>query len=394
MNYTFSDRVSKLQPSAIREILKVTQDPSVISFAAGNPAPEAFPIDMVREIVDDVMRDDPISALQYSITEGYAPLRKQLVELLGRRYNINCRMDEVIVASGGQQVSELTCKSLVNEGDTVICEAPSFIGVINAFKSYNVNLVGVELEEDGINLEKLEQAIKENKNVRLIYVIPNFQNPMGITTSLEKRRGIYELAKRYGVMILEDNPYGDLRFAGEALPSIKSMDTEGVVVYAGSFSKVLAPGIRVGYAVAPVPVIQKLTVCKQVSDVHTTILSQIICSEFLKRVDFDAHLAHLAAIYSHKCGLMLSELDKKVNPAFKYTRPQGGLFIWMTLPEKADMMEFCRRCAAEKVAVVPGSAFMVSDDVETRSVRLNFSTPTDEQIVKGIDILGRISRQY
>ena len=394
MNYTFSDRVSKLQPSAIREILKVTQDPSVISFAAGNPAPDAFPVDMVREILSDVMRDDPITALQYSITEGYTPLRKQLVELLGRRYNINCSLDELIITSGGQQTSELACKSLVNEGDTVICESPSFIGVINAFKSYNVNLVGVDLEEDGINLEALEKAIRENKNVRLIYVIPNFQNPMGITTSLEKRRGIYELAKRYGVMILEDNPYGDLRFEGENVPSIKSMDTENIVIYAGSFSKVLAPGIRVGYSVAPAPVIQKMTVCKQVSDVHTTILSQIICSEFLKRVDFDAHLARLAGIYRHKCGLMLSELDKKVNPSFKYTRPQGGLFIWMTLPEGVDMMEFCRRCAAEKVAVVPGSAFMVSDDVKTRSVRLNFSTPTDEQIVKGVDILGRISAQY
>ena len=394
MNYTFSDRVSKLQPSAIREILKVTQDPSVISFAAGNPAPDAFPVDMVRDILSDVMRDDPITALQYSITEGYTPLRKQLVELLGRRYNINCSLDELIITSGGQQTSELACKSLVNEGDTVICESPSFIGVINAFKSYNVNLVGVDLEEDGINLEALEKAIRENKNVRLIYVIPNFQNPMGITTSLEKRRGIYELAKRYGVMILEDNPYGDLSFEGENVPSIKSMDTENIVIYAGSFSKVLAPGIRVGYSVAPAPVIQKMTVCKQVSDVHTTILSQIICSEFLKRVDFDAHLSSLAGIYRHKCGLMLSELDKKVNPSFKYTRPQGGLFIWMTLPEGVDMMEFCRRCAAEKVAVVPGSAFMVSDDVKTRSVRLNFSTPTDEQIVKGVDILGRISAQY
>ena len=393
MEYTFSDRVSKLQPSAIREILKVTQDPTVISFAAGNPAPEAFPVEMVREIVADVLRDEPIAALQYSITEGYLPLRKRLVELLGRRYGIKCVLDELIVTSGAQQVAELACKSLVNEGETVLCESPSFIGVINAFKSYNVNLVGVPLEEDGVDLDALEKAMRENEKVRLFYVIPNFQNPMGTTTSLEKRRGIYELAKRYGVMILEDNPYGDLRFAGEDIPSIKSMDDEGLVIYSGSFSKVLAPGIRVGYTAAPVPVIQKMTVCKQVSDVHTTILSQIICDEFLKRVDFDAHLARLAEIYRRKCGLMLSEIDKKVDPRFVCTRPEGGLFLWMTLPEGVDMMGFCRRCAAEKVAVVPGSAFTVSEDVPVRAVRLNFSTPTDEQIVRGVEILGRISHE-
>ncbi|MBQ3049180.1 MAG: PLP-dependent aminotransferase family protein [Oscillospiraceae bacterium] len=391
MNYSFSERVSKLQPSAIREILKVTQDPTVISFAAGNPAPEAFPVDMVREITSDIFRDEPITALQYSITEGYTPLRKTIVELMGRRYGVNCVMDEVIITSGGQQTSELACKALVNEHDTVICEAPSFIGVINAFKSYNVNLVGVELEDDGMNIEELEKAITTNKNVKLIYVIPNFQNPKGICTSIEKRKAIYELAKKYGVMILEDNPYGDLRFDGENIPSIKSMDTEGLVIYAGSFSKILAPGIRVGFTVAPTPVISKMTVCKQVSDVHTTILSQMICNEFMKRVDFDAHLDKLAEIYRHKCGLMLSEMDKKVNPKIKYTRPQGGLFIWATLPEGVDMMDFCRKCAAEKVAVVPGSAFTVSDDVKTSSFRLNFSTPTDEQIIKGIDILGKIS---
>ncbi|MBQ2756739.1 MAG: PLP-dependent aminotransferase family protein, partial [Oscillospiraceae bacterium] len=391
MNYSFSERVSKLQPSAIREILKVTQDPTVISFAAGNPAPEAFPVDMVREITADIFRDEPITALQYSITEGYTPLRKTIVELMGRRYGVNCVMDEVIITSGGQQTSELACKALVNEHDTVICEAPSFIGVINAFKSYNVNLVGVELEDDGMNIEELEKAITTNKNVKLIYVIPNFQNPKGICTSIEKRKAIYELAKKYGVMILEDNPYGDLRFDGENIPSIKSMDTEGLVIYAGSFSKILAPGIRVGFTVAPTPVISKMTVCKQVSDVHTTILSQMICNEFMKRVDFDAHLDKLAGIYRHKCNLMLAEMDKKVNPKITYTRPQGGLFLWATLPEGVDMMDFCRRCAAEKVAVVPGSAFTVSDDVKTNSFRLNFSTPTDEQIVKGIEILGKIS---
>jgi len=287
---------------------------------------------------------------------------------------------------------ELACKSLVNEGDTVICEAPSFIGSINAFKSYNAHLVGIELEEDGMDLNRLEAALKANPNTKMIYVIPNFQNPSGKTTSLEKRKAIYALAKQYGVMIVEDNPYGDLRFAGENIPTIKSMDEDGIVIYAGSFSKVLAPGIRVGFCVAPAPVIGKMTVCKQVSDVHTAIFPQMLCDQFLERVDFVKHLERLAGIYRHKCNLMLDELDKNLNPAITFTRPQGGLFIWATLPEGGNMMDFCRRSAANKVAVVPGSAFLVSDDTPTRSFRLNFSTPTDEQIVKGCAVLGELSR--
>ena len=394
MNYIFSDKVSGLKASAIREILKFTADPEVISFAAGNPAPEAFPIEAINEISAKLLKEDPILALQYSITEGYKPLRDVLKNNMKKIGNFNSDIDDLIITSGAQQANELSCKVLLNEGDTLICEAPSFIGSLNSFKSYHVNLVGVELEEDGINIEKLEEAIKSNKNVKLLYLIPNFQNPTGQTMSYEKRVKVLELARKYDFVILEDNPYGDLRFAGEDIPSIKSMDTDGHVVYTGSFSKVLAPGLRVGYVSAPKDIIQKIVVCKQVSDVHSNIWAQAVCYEFMTKYDFDAHIIGLKAIYRKKCNLMLDMIEKNFSSKIKFTRPQGGLFIWCTLPEGNDMMGFCSKAVQEyKIAVVPGNAFMVSENDTTYSFRINFSTPTDEQIIKGCEILGKLSKE-
>ncbi|MGN0697006.1 MAG: PLP-dependent aminotransferase family protein, partial [Oscillospiraceae bacterium] len=290
MEYRFSDKVTELKPSAIREILKFTSLPGVISLAAGNPAPEAFPSNEIGEITQRILSEEPVAALQYSVTEGYMPLREALKKRLAEQNSFDPDIDDLIITSGGQQASELSCKTFLNPGDALICEAPSFVGCLNAFKSYNSKLIGIELEEDGMNIEKLEAALKENPSAKLIYVIANFQNPTGLCTSYEKRKAIYELAKKYDVMILEDNPYGDIRFAGENIPSIKSLDTEGRVIYAGSFSKILAPGMRVGFVSAPKEVIQKIVVCKQVSDVHTNILAQMICHEYITKYDLNAHL--------------------------------------------------------------------------------------------------------
>jgi 2-aminoadipate transaminase len=394
MNYEFSDKVTGLQPSAIREILKFTSDPEVISLAAGNPAPEAFPVKEISDITADILSKNPISALQYSITEGYTPLRDTVKKRIEKQGCYNAERDELIITSGAQQANELSCKVLLNEGDTLICEAPSFIGSLNAFKSYHVNLVGVPMDEDGMNLEKLEDTLRSAHKPKLIYTIPNFQNPMGLCTSYEKRKAIYALAKKYGVMILEDNPYGDIRFAGEDIPSIKSMDDEGLVIYSGTFSKTLAPGLRVGYVSAPKPVVQKIVVCKQVSDVHTNIMAQLICNEYLTKYDMDAHLVDIRKIYRHKCELMLSEIDKNFSKKIKVTRPEGGLFIWATLPEGCDMNAFCKTAVEKyKVAVVPGNAFLIDDTEPCSSFRLNFSTPTDEQLVKGCEILGKLSTE-
>ena len=386
MQYQFSDKISSLQPSAIREILKFTADPEVIPFAAGNPAPDAFPVQLIADITADIFASQPIAALQYSLTEGYPPLRELLKTMLKQRYGIGRDTDELICVSGAQQGIELACKVLCNEGDAIICERPTFIGTINSFKSYNARLIGIDAEGDGLDLDKLEQTLKQN-TVRLIYVIPNFQNPSGRTMSLETRKGVYALAKRYGTMILEDNPYGDLRFAGEDIPSIKSFDEDGIVIYCGSFSKVLSPGLRVGYVLAPSPVVQKIVVAKQASDVHTTILSQMICAQFLTRVRYDEHIARLREIYRKKSALMLEGMDKGFGGKVAYTRPEGGLFLWCTLPAGSDMMGFCREAVQRKVAVVPGSAFMPEAGDQTVSFRMNFSTPTDEQIVKGVAIL-------
>ncbi len=393
MNYKFSENISGLKASAIREILKFTSDPEVISFAAGNPAPEAFPIDEIKSISKSIFDDNPILALQYSITEGYPALRNTLKKRMEASGTFNPETDELIITSGAQQANELTAKVLCDKGDTLICEAPSFIGSLNAFKSYGINLAGITLENDGVNLEELEQTLKST-NTKLIYLIPNFQNPTGLTMSLEKRKAVLELAKKYGAVILEDNPYGDLRFAGENVPSIKSMDKDGVVVYSRTFSKILAPGIRVGYVSGPKEIINKIIVCKQVEDVHTNIWAQVLAERFLETCDMDKHLEKLRGIYRNKCALMLSEIKKNFSSKIRYTQPEGGLFIWCTLPDGCDMMGFCKRAVEEfKVAVVPGSAFMVSENDKTSSFRLNFSTPTDEQIVKGCKMLGKLSKE-
>ena len=394
MEYKFSDKVSKLHASAIREILKFTADPEVISFAAGNPAPEAFPKERIAEISAELFRDDPILALQYSITEGYTPLRDFLKGWMKEKGCFHPEFDDLIITSGGQQANELSCKVLLNEGDTLLVESPSFIGSLNAFRSYNVNLVGVDMEDDGIDLNKLEEALKTQPNVKILYLIPNFQNPTGRTMSLEKRKAVYELACRYDFIILEDDPYGELRFAGENIPTIKSMDTEGRVIYSSTFSKLISPGFRTGFVSAPAEIIQKIVVCKQVSDVHSNIWAQVICHRFMTTIDREEHFNKLRGIYREKCELMCSYIENGFSDKITYVKPQGGLFIWCNLPESMDMNAFCTRAVQEyKVAVVPGNAFSINADEVSHSIRLNYSTPTNEQIKKGMEILAGMTRE-
>ena len=391
MEYKFSDRVSNLKPSAIREIFKYAADPEVVSLSAGNPSPDAFPTKEIAEISARVLAENPISVLQYSVTEGYAPLRDHMMDYMRTHHNTGSDNDDILITTGAQQIMDLCTKALVNEGEVVICEAPSFIGSLNTFRAYNAKLVGVTVEPDGMNTDELEEKLKANPNAKFIYTIPNFQNPSGVTMSLEKRKKVYELAKKYGVLILEDNPYGDLRYSGENLPNIKSMDTEGIVIYAGSFSKVISPGMRVAYTIAPKPIFQKLVVCKQGNDVHTNIWSQVICDEFITKYDFDAHLAKLREIYTKKAQFCMDLLDKYCAPTITYNRIDGGLFIWCDLPERINMAEFCKTAVLNKVCVVPGNAFLTDENDYCNSFRINFSTPTDEQLEKGIRILGELA---
>lgn len=393
MEYSFSDRVNSLKPSAIREIFKYAADPEVVSLSAGNPAPDAFPAKEIAEISADLLSRRPVDALQYGLTEGYAPLRDYLKKYMKDKYGIGSENDRLIITSGAQQVMDLAAKSLCNEGDVVICEAPSFIGSLNSFRSYNARLVGVPVESDGINTEILEEKLKTEKNVRFIYVIPNFQNPSGVTMSLEKRKKVYSLAKKYGVMILEDNPYGELRYFGENVPAIKSLDTDGIVMYAGSFSKVISPGMRVGWCVAPNPVIQKMVVCKQGQDVHTNMWSQIVIHEYVTKYDFEEHLNYLRELYRKKARFMMDLLDEHLAPYITYDKIDGGLFIMCKLPDNINMLDFCKEAVKRKVCVVPGNAFLTDENEECHTFRVNFSTPTDQQLEKGVKILGELIKE-
>ena len=390
MEYIISNRMSSLRGSAIREIFKYAADPSVISLAGGNPAPELFPHEALADIAASLLREQPVTALQYGITEGYLPFREAIKERLKRVEKIGTENDELIVVSGGQQGIDLATKCLVNEGDTVIVEQPSFIGAMNAFRSYGAHLVGVPVENDGMNLDALELALKENRNVRFIYTIPTFQNPMGVTMSIEKRKNLYEIAKRYGVLILEDNPYGELTFDGKRMPTIKSMDTDGIVMYSGSFSKILAPGLRLGFLCAPKAIVQKVVIAKQVSDVHTPMLPQLLATEYMKRYDLDALIAEMRKNYAHKCKTMLDAMDEFFPDGISYTRPGGGLFIWCDLGHDLDTLSLSKEAIAEKVVYVPGNTFMVNMDEKCTALRLNYSSSTDEKIVEGIRRLGKV----
>lgn len=390
MDYRFSDRMSGMRGSAIREIFKFAADPEVISLAGGNPAPELFPNEELADIAAELLRNQPVLSLQYGVTEGYTPLREAVKARLKRVEHIDNADDEVIIVSGGQQGIELSAKALVNEGDTVIVEEPSFIGALNAFRSYNAHLAGVKMDEDGMNIASLEKTVAENKNAKLIYTIPTFQNPMGTTMSLEKRKAVYEIARKNNLIIIEDNPYGDLTFDGTKTPTIKSMDVDGRVIYCGSFSKILAPGLRIGFVCANKAIVQKIVVGKQISDVHTAMLPQLLAYEYMTRFDLDAAIVKMRANYAHKCRTMLDAIARDFPADVTCTRPNGGLFIWCDLGHGVDTQALAATCAANKVVYVPGSTFMVDMDKPSSALRLNYSTMSDERIGEGIRRLGAI----
>lgn len=390
MQYTLSDNIKDMKPSAIREIFKSLGTPGAISFAAGNPAPESFPVQAIETVISEILSENAAAALQYGTTEGYMLLRELVKARIDLKFGKVKDTDMTIITSGGQQGIELACKVLCNRGDEVVCENPSFIGALNAFRSIGAVPVGVELEDDGINVEKLEETLKTHSRVRFLYLIPTFQNPAGITTSLEKRKAVYALARKYNVLILEDNPYGELRFAGEDVPTYKSMDEDGRVLYCGSFSKVFSAGVRVGFICGAEPVVQKMVVAKQVEDVQSNTFFQMVIARFLTEYDFDEHISRIRALYKHKAGLMVDALAKYLPDDVRFTRPDGGLFLWCTLPDRMPLDRFLKASVAEKVFVVPGTAFNCDLAAPSNSFRLNYSMPSDADIDKGVRILGEI----
>lgn len=387
-----ADRVTSLKASAIREIFKLLGKPGIISFAGGIPSPELFPTEIWGELLKQIATDEGSKAFVYGVTEGYAPLAEKVNAINGEN-NVGKSFDRTIITTGAQQAIDLLVKSMVNDGEGVICEDPSFIGTLNAIRSYNAKLFGVEMDSDGINTDKVEEILKK-ENIKLIYTIPTFQNPTGITQTLEKRKKLLELAEKYDCYILEDNPYGDLRFRGEPVPAIKSMDENGRVIYVGSFSKTLAPGVRVGWITGHEDIIDRVIVCKQVNDVHTPLINQMLVDKFIGEYDYKAHIQKGCELYGHKCKLMLDCMDKYFPEKVTYTRPDGGIFLWCTVPEDIDTQAIFKACLDRNVAFVPGSTCMVDIEAPSNCFRLNYSTMPDDKIEEGIKAIGEVLTEY
>ncbi|MBO4934883.1 MAG: PLP-dependent aminotransferase family protein [Clostridia bacterium] len=394
MQYNFSDKFASLKPSAVREILKSDAGKNNVPFSAGNPAAESFPSDFVRRAAEQILESRPVEALQYGISEGWAPLRETLKKWCEERCGIDMTKNELIVVSGAQQGIELTAKVMCNEGDTVVAEDPSFIGALNAFRSCGLKLTGVPLDADGADPAALERALASDAKAKLVYLIPTFQNPTGITANAARRAELYEIARKYNAIILEDDPYRETRFAGADVPTIKSMDTDGRVVYCGSFSKVLSAGLRVGFVAAAPELIAKLTVAKQCSDVHTNMLAQMIVDSFVNAGHIEAHIAKIRRIYGRKYALMAEGAKKYFPEGVTMTEPQGGLFTWCALPQGSDALAVTALAKERGVSVVPGLAFSVKEGENVPFIRLNYSTPSDEQIERGMAILGGVLNEY
>lgn len=394
VQYKFSNRINAVKPSAAGNILKLMGDPTLISFSGGNPAPDSFPVEKIREISDELLAKDPIGTLQYSLTEGYPGLIKEAAKFINRDMEIVKDSDSMIITSGSMQIVDFSLKILCNEGDVVLAEDPSFMAALDSIRSNGGRLVGIKMDSDGVNLEDLEAKISAKPTPKVMYLIPNFQNPTGITMSWKKRKAVYNLAVKYGVIIIEDNPYGELRFSGEHIPPIKSLDKDGIVIYAASLSKIMCPGMRVACAVGPSEIMSKFKTAKLVNDVHSTVWSQRVCERILATYDMPAHLEKLKNIYGSKSKVAVDTMEKEFHPAVTFTHPEGGMFIWVTLPEGVNMQEFVKAALNEKVALVPGNAFSIDGSLPCQSFRISFSTPSEEDIVKGMKILGKLTYDF
>lgn len=397
MEYDYAKKMGAVKFSAIRAVLARANGngkyKDAISFAGGFPALEALPSDELIKFSHEVFVANPKDILKYGGVMGYEGLRESAIKFTNLHEDIYKDGDDVLIISGSQQALDLTSKIFVDQGDSIVVEDPSFLGAFNSFRCNGANLIGVSLEEDGVNLEELEKAFQSKPTPKLFYIIPNFQNPTGITTSLEKRKAIYKLALKYGVVILEDNPYGYLRTKGEHVPSIKSLDTEGIVVYAASLSKIISPGMRTGIMIASADIINKAKMAKQVSDNHTNSLAQYTIDAFLRNTDMDEHINKLRNMYSKKCEYMLEMMKKYFHPSIHIIEPDGGMFIWFDLPEGVNMLDFVEAAVSKHIAIVPGNEFYVDSSKPCQSIRMNFSNPSMKEIEKGIKILGELTYQ-
>ena len=387
----FSHRIATAEASAVREILKVTEKPEIISFAGGLPAPEFFPTEQMAEAFHQVISSDGARALQYSTTEGHAPLRALIAERMQTK-GIRAEADNILVTSGSQQGLDLLAKVLLNAGDKILVERPTYLAALQAFSLYEANFITVASDDEGMDVDDAARQLRANPDIKFIYLVANFQNPSGTTLGLARRQRLMELASQYGLRILEDDPYGELRYRGAALPPIKSLDEEGLVIHLSTFSKTITPGLRVAWLVAEPKIYAKLIIAKQATDLHTNTVSQFAVHHYLTNNDATAHLTKLRGVYGERCRVMLAVLAQYFPTGVRWTRPEGGMFLWVELPPHLNTSQLLPAAINAKVAFVPGAPFFANERPQN-FLRLNFSNQTPERIELGIKTLAEVIAQ-
>lgn len=389
--HALARRTGRMTSSIIRETLKLMATPGIISFGGGNPAPELFPLREFQEACRYILEHEGPQSLQYSVTEGYPPLKNYLVEKM-RKYGVPAEEENILIVNGSQQALDLIGKVFLNPGDTVLTDRPTYLGAIQAWNAYEARFATVPLDDDGTRVEQVEEVLKREP-VKFIYSLPNFHNPAGVTLSLERRQRLVDLAAKHGVFIVEDDPYGELRFEGEDITPIVVLHKENTM-YLSTFSKTLAPGIRLGWIVAPARVLGRLVQAKQAADLHTSTFVQMVANDICQRGFLRQHVKRIRDTYRERCRVMLGAMDKYFPKGVRWTRPQGGLFLWVILPKGTNSMDLLKAALEEKVAFIPGSAFY-PDGTGLNTFRLTFATASPEMIEEGIKRLGRaIERQF
>jgi 2-aminoadipate transaminase len=388
----FARRMDSLEVSTVREILKVTEMPDVISFAGGLPAPELFPAQEIAQAFYKVIAEDGRAALQYSTTEGYTPLR-QLIAARMQTKGIEAAASNILITSGSQQGLDLVAKVLLNAGDKVIVERPTYLAAIQTFSVFEAQFITVGSDDEGMDVDDVERKLREHNDVKLIYLVANFQNPSGTTLSLTRRQKLIRLAQHHGVRVLEDDPYGELRYRGEAIPPLKSLDESGLSIYLSTFSKTMAPGLRLGWLVAEPRLYQKLVIAKQATDLHTNTVAQRAAHYYLTEHSADEHIGKIRAVYGERCRVMLESLERYFPPHVRWTKPEGGMFLWVELPPHVRTEEVLKEAIAQKIAFVPGAAFFANEK-QHHFLRLNFSNQVPEKIEEGIKRLSQVVARH
>lgn len=393
MEFKFARRMEHLQASEIREILKVTERPDIISFAGGLPAPELFPVEEILNVNRIVLKEQGTRALQYTTTEGYPPLREWIANRMNSRLGTSFDLDNILLTHGSQQALDLSGKVFLDEDDVVLCESPTYLAAISAFRAYGCRFVEVPTDNEGMLPDELERILASTNRVKLIYVVPDFQNPTGRTWSLERRKRLVEAAMKHQVMVVEDNPYGELRFEGAALPSVKSFDEIGCVLCLGTFSKTFCPGYRIGWIAGDKPVIEKYVLVKQGADLQCNTIAQMEIAKYLELYDLDEHIERIREVYRRRRDLTVKIMEDEFGSDVEFTRPQGGLFAWIELPEHINSRDVLVKSLEKKVAFVPGGSFFPNGGREN-TLRINFSNMPEERIVKGLTTLARVINEW